>query len=411
MIGSKVYSKIYDGISSKIVIDSDLPLRLPQVEKYEPAGDGQSPLATVSSFVHVKLADNLSGKRETNTMPQWGGSCWYYLRYMDPRNSDALASRETLDYWQNVDEYVGGAEHAVLHLLYARFWHKVLYDIGVVPTVEPFQKLTNVGMILAYAYARPDGGLVAVDLVEGREGKYFETSTGKEVNQVVAKMSKSLKNVINPNDIVREYGADTLRLYEMSMGAFTDTAPWNPEAIIGVRRFLDKTYTTFTEGKNLSKDDIKSMKLLHKTVKKVGEDIVGYKFNTAISALQILLNEGLPKDNEFQKEWKEKFTILLHPFAPHMAEELWSLIGNTTSIYGATWPEYDEFMLVDDEVIIAVQVGGKLRGTFTFLNGVGQEEVSAVIRADEGIKKWIDGKEIMKEIFIPNKMLSIVVKD
>lgn len=246
IIDGKVYSKIYDGISSKIVIDSDLPLRLPQVEKYEPAGDGQSPLATVSSFVHVKLADNLSGKRETNTMPQWGGSCWYYLRYMDPRNSDALASRETLDYWQNVDEYVGGAEHAVLHLLYARFWHKVLYDIGVVPTKEPFQKLTNVGMILAYAYERADGGLVAVDLVEGKDGKYFETSTGKEVNQVVAKMSKSLKNVVNPNDIVREYGADTLRLYEMSMGAFTDTAPWNPEAIIGVRRFLDKTYTTFT---------------------------------------------------------------------------------------------------------------------------------------------------------------------
>jgi leucyl-tRNA synthetase len=199
----------------------------------------------------------------------------------------------------------------------------VLYDAGIVPTKEPFQKLTNVGMILAYAYERADGGLVAVDLVEERDGKFFEKETGKEVKQVVAKMSKSLKNVINPNDIVHEYGADTLRLYEMNMAGFTDTAPWNPEAITGVRRFLDKAYSAFFDGKNIAKDDMKAMKLLHKTIKKVGEDIVGYKFNTAISALMILLNEGIPSDPEFQEEWKEKFAILLHPFAPHMAEELW----------------------------------------------------------------------------------------
>jgi leucyl-tRNA synthetase len=219
-------------------------------------------------------------------MPQWGGSCWYYLRYMDPNNSDALASPEALNYWGMVDEYVGGAEHAVLHLLYARFWHKVLYDIGVVPHSEPFQKLTNVGMILAYAYERADGSLVAVDMVEevsippvkgGGEAEVFasdkkifiETSTGIEVKQVVAKMSKSLKNVVNPNDIVAEYGADTLRLYEMSMSGFTDTAPWNPDAIIGVRRFLDKAYSTIIEDKNKAKDDMRAMKLLHKTVKKV----------------------------------------------------------------------------------------------------------------------------------------------
>ncbi len=210
------------------MIDSSLPLLLPEVEKYEPSGDGQSPLATVPSFVNIELASNLIGRRETNTMPQWGGSCWYYLRYMDAKNHQALASHDAMDYWQNVDEYVGGAEHAVLHLLYARFWHKVLYDIGVVPTTEPFQKLTNVGMILAYAYERADGGLVAVDLVEeiphpkslpGGEGMkiWVEKSTGLPVKQVVAKMSKSLKNVVNPTDIVREYGADTLRLYEMSM--------------------------------------------------------------------------------------------------------------------------------------------------------------------------------------------------
>jgi leucyl-tRNA synthetase len=411
MIDGVEFSKIYDWLTGKIVIDSSLPLLLPEVEKYEPSGDGQSPLATVPEWVNVKLADNLVGRRETNTMPQWWGSCWYYLRYMDAHNPDALASREAMDYWQNVDEYVGGAEHAVLHLLYARFWHKVLYDIWVVPTVEPFQKLTNVGMILAYAYERADGGLVAVDLVEEREGKYYETSTGLEVKQIVAKMSKSLKNVVNPTDVVWEYGADTLRLYEMSMGAFTDTAPWNTEAIIGVRRFLDKAYGAFTEGRNVAKDDMKAMKLLHKTVKKVGEDIVEYKFNTAISSLMILLNEWVPTDAEFALEWKEKFTILLHPFAPHMAEELWSMLWKTDSVYEAAWPEYDDFMLVDDEVTIAIQVNGKLRGTLTCMNGVMQEEVSTLAHENPDIFKWIEGKTLVKEIFIPNKMLSIVVKD
>jgi leucyl-tRNA synthetase len=323
MIDSVEYGQIYDGISSKIIIDTSLPLTLPRVEKYEPAGDGLSPLSTATDWVHIQLAENLHGKRETNTMPQWGGSCWYYLRYMDPHCPSAIASTSAMDYWGSVDEYVGGAEHAVLHLLYARFWHKVLYDIGAVPTLEPFQKLTNVGMILAYAYERADGSLVAVDMVEERGGIYYEKNTENTVKQVVAKMSKSLKNVVNPNDIVAQYGADTLRLYEMSMSAFTDTAPWNPDAIIGVRRFLDKAYSTILEGKNTTKDDMRAMKTLHKTIKKVGEDIVEYKFNTAISALQILLNEGIPTDPEFATEWAHTFTTLLHPFAPHMAEEIY----------------------------------------------------------------------------------------
>jgi leucyl-tRNA synthetase len=411
MIDGVEFSQVYTGITGKIIIDSRLPLTLPEVEKYEPAGDGQSPLATVPDWVNVQLADNLNGKRETNTMPQWGGSCWYYLRYMDNKNPDALASQEALNYWGMVDEYVGGAEHAVLHLLYARFWHKVLYDIGVVPYKEPFQKLTNVGMILAYAYERQDGWLVAVDLVEEKDGKFFERETGKEVKQVVAKMSKSLKNVVNPNDIVREHGADTLRLYEMSISAFTDTAPWNGDAIIGVRRFLDKAYSMVIEGKNQAKDDMKAMKLLHKTIKKVGEDIVEYKFNTAISALQILLNEWIPADTEFALEWKTAFAILLHPFAPHMAEELYSSLDKNETIYEASWPEYDEFMLIDDDVIIAIQVGGKLRGTLNFLNGVAQEEVSIAAMSDPSIAKWLEWKIVVKEIFIPNKMLSIVVRD
>ena len=291
VIGGKIFGKIYNGLSTKIVIDENLPLKLPEMDDFLPAGDGNSPLAKVDDFVNIRLADNLSGKRETNTMPQWGGSCWYYLRYLDPKNPNAIASREILDYWQNVDEYVGGAEHAVLHLLYARFWHKVLYDIGVVPTKEPFQKLVNQGMVLAYAYERKDGGLVAIDLVEERDGKFFIIQTGEEVNRIVAKMSKSLKNTANPLDISEEYGADTLRLYEMAIGDFRDSAPWNPDAIIGVRRFLDKAYALYENGKNVAKDEMKAMKLLHKTIKKVEEDIRDYKFNTAISSMMILVNE------------------------------------------------------------------------------------------------------------------------
>lgn len=411
VIGGKVFSKIYDGLTTKIVMDSRLPLELPETDDFLPAGDGESPLAKLDDWVNIHLADNLSGKRETNTMPQWGGSCWYYLRFLDPENNDAIASPKILEYWQNVDEYVGGTEHAVLHLLYARFWHKVLYDIGVVPTKEPFQKLVNQGMVLAYAYEKKDGGLVAVDLVEEKDGKYFIIETGEEVNRIVAKMSKSLKNTANPLDISEEHGADTLRLYEMFIGDFRDSAPWNPDAIIGVRRFLDKIYSLYTDGKNIAKDEIKTMKLLHKTIKKVEENIVEYKFNTAISAMMELVNEGLPTDSEMQDEWKEKFAIILHPFAPHMAEELWEMLGKKTSIFEATWPEYEEFMLVDDEVTIAVQVNGKLRGTLTCFNGVAQEEVSIMANNDPSIVKWTEGKILVREIFVPNKLLNIVVKD
>ncbi len=377
VIGGKVFSKIYDGIYSKIVCDYRLPLELPEVERYEPAGDGQSPLATVDSFVNVKLADNLMGKRETNTMPQWGGSCWYYLRYMDPKNSEALVSKEAAQYWGSVDQYVGGAEHAVLHLLYARFWHKFLFDIGVVPNDEPFAKLASPGLIL------------------GSDGN---------------KMSKSKGNVVNPDDVCKQYGTDTFRVYEMSMSDFRDPAPWNTDAIVGSERFLEKAYAAFGDSAKSAADDMKAMKLLHKTVKKVGDDIANFKFNTAITAINILLNEGVPSDAEFRSEWREKVAVLLHPFAPHLAEELWESLGHAESVYFAAWPEYDEFMLADDEVTIAVQVNGKLRGTLTMLNGVAQEEVSSAARENPEIAKWLEGQTLVREIFVPNKLLSIVVK-
>ncbi len=327
VIDGKIVSKIYSWIYSDIICDYNLPLELPEVEAYEPAGDGQSPLAKVESFVHVKLAENLSGKRETNTMPQWGGSCWYYLRYMDPKNPDALVGKEVEKYWGSVDSYVGGAEHAVLHLLYARFWHKFLFDIGVVSTSEPFARLRNQGMILGMSYRNSEGRLIADDMVEEKWGKYFWKETGEELEKIPAKMSKSLKNVINPDDIVEQYGADTLRMYEMYMADFKDAAPWDTSSIVGVRRFLDKVANLFLEdGVRDAKSDDEAMKVLHKTIKKVEQDIENYKFNTAIAQMMICLNTGEPKEEEKKREWRQAFIQLLHPFAPHMAEECWEKI-------------------------------------------------------------------------------------
>lgn len=380
----KTLGKITRGISDWLLPDWDLPLRLPEVEKYEPSGDGQSPLATIPAWVHVQLGKNLSGYRETNTMPQWAGSCWYYLRFMDPTNSDAIVDPAVVKYWGEVDSYIGGAEHAVLHLLYARFWHKFLFDIGVVPTDEPFFRLRNVGLILW-----PDGN----------------------------KMSKSKGNVINPDDVIAEYGADTLRLYEMSMADFADVAPWNTKAIVGSYRLLDKIYRLFTTDTETTeykswtaKDDLTAIKTMHKTIKKVGEDIENMKFNTAIAAINIMVNEGIPTDPEQAHEWKSVVARLLQPFAPHMAEECWLLMGNEDSIYSTEWPEYIPAMTIDDEVQIAIQIGGKLRGTYPFLRGVTAEEVRMTVENKPEIAKWLEGVTVIKEVFIPNKILNIVVK-
>jgi len=327
VIDGKIVSKIYEGIYTDIVCDYRLPLELPEVEAYEPAGDGNSPLTKVDEFVNIELASNLKGKRETNTMPQWGGSCWYYLRFMDAKNPEELVGSEVEKYWGNVDSYVGGAEHAVLHLLYARFWHKFLFDIGVVSTHEPFYRLRNQGMILGMSYRNAKGKLIASDLVEERDGKYIDMETGEELEKIPAKMSKSLKNVINPDDIVQQYGADTLRMYEMYMADFKDAAPWDTSSIVGVRRFLDKVYNLFTEGVGKkAQDDNEAMKILHKTMKKVSEDIENYKFNTAIAQMMILLNTGEPQDEKMKQEWRQAFVRILHPFAPHMAEELWEQV-------------------------------------------------------------------------------------
>lgn len=409
VIWGKVFSKIYDWLYTKIIVDYRLPLELPEVDKYEPSPDGQSPLARVPEFVNIKLADNLSWTRETNTMPQWWWSCWYYLRYMDNQNENELVNPEIEKYWGSVDSYVGWAEHAVLHLLYARFWHKFLYDIWVVSTNEPFYRLRNQWMILAYAYETKNWWLIANDLVEEVDGRYFHKETKEELFQIVAKMSKSLKNVVNPDDIVKEFGADTLRLYEMYMCDFKDSAPWDPKNIIWVRRFLDKVWNIFENWK-VWNDDKEAMKNLHKTIKKVWEDIENYKFNTAIAQMMILANYWTPKDEKLKKEWLETFSKILHPFVPHFAEELWEKLWNKGSIFNTDWPKYDENLVKDDVIVIWIQVLWKLRWELEINVDDNKDDIILRAKELESVKKWLEWKEIVKEIYVPWKIVNIVVK-
>lgn len=413
MIWEKEFSKIYDWIYWKIVCDYRLPLELPDIDNFEPAGDGNSPLAKLDDFVNIELAENLFGRRETNTMPQWGWSCWYFLRFMDPNNNEELVSKEVEKYWWNVDSYVWWAEHAVLHLLYARFWHKFLFDIWVLSTDEPFNKLRNQWLVLAHAYGRKNGWLLANDLVEEKDWKYFEISSWEEVTRVVSKMSKSLKNVVNPDEIVEEFWADSLRLYEMYMAEFKDSAPWDSKWIIWVRRFLEKSERLFTaEAKISSEEDKETMKLLHKTIKKVEEDIQNYKFNTAISALMILVNNWLPNDKELQREWRKSFLIILNPFAPHLAEELWERMNKdkVNSLHFETWPKYNPEMIIDDVIKMAVQVLWKVRWEIEIQKDEQKEKVLEIAKNNPEVKKWIEWKEIVKEIYVPWRIINIVVK-
>ena len=411
----KIFSKVYQWLYWKIVIDWNLPLTLPEVEKYEPAWDGQGPLARIEDWVNVKLWDNLIWKRETNTMPQWAWSCWYYLRFMDPHNDEFLVAPEVEKYRRQVDSYVWGAEHAVLHLLYARFWHKFLYDIGVVSEDEPFKRLRNQWLILAYAFQRKNWWLVPTDMVEEKDGKYYHKETGEELEKVIAKMSKSLKNVVNPDDIIEEYGADALRLYEMYMADFKDSAPWDPKWIVWVRRFLDKVARYFIEWEQkIAKDDQEAMRLLHKTIKKVSQDIENYKFNTAIAALMILLNYWIPKDEKLAKQWKEVFVKLLHPFAPHIAEEIYqnylNIENKKDSIFFESWPEYDESLAKDEMVNIAIQVMWKLRWNIQVPVDATKEEILQKAKEVPSVKKWLDWKQIIKEIYVPWKIVNFVVR-
>lgn len=372
---------IWEDGSMTTVPEDELPLMLPKTDKIMPSGTGESPLANIDEFVNVvDPVTGMKGRRETNTMPQWAGSCWYYLRYIDPHNSEVLADPEKLKYWLPVDLYIGGAEHAVLHLLYARFWHKVLYDLGVVPTKEPFQKLFNQGMILG----------------EGNE-----------------KMSKSKGNVVNPDDVVESHGADTLRLYEMFMGPLDASIAWSTNGLDGARRFLDRVYRAFiTEEGTLAAKVVDTEtpaleKVYHQTVKKVTDDYNTLGFNTAISQMMVFINE-VYKQDAVSREYVEGFVKLLSPIAPHIAEEIWSILGHDETITYEAWPTHDDSKLVDNEVEIVIQVNGKVKLKAKVAKDTDKEALETFALEQEAIKTQIEGKTIRKVIAVPNKLVNIV---
>ena len=392
------------------LVEDDLPVTLPDLEKFEPGEGGESPLANAGDWLTVVDANGRKGRRETNTMPQWAGSCWYYLRYIDPNNDAQIFDPKLENYWMPVDLYVGGAEHAVLHLLYSRFWHKVLFDLGIVSTDEPFQKLYNQGMILAFAYETQTGAKVTSDLVEEKEGKYFHTETGEELKQIVAKMSKSLKNVINPDDVVEKYGADSLRLYEMFMGPLDDTKPWAENGVKGVFGFLNRASRFFGNPVNIveGEEDPETLKMLHQTIIKVGDDIDNMKFNTAISALMVLNNLAMKK-GKVTKTTAETFTLILAPFAPHLAEELWQLYGHGQTLAYEPWPVANQSLLVEDSFEYPVSFNGKMRFKLAFPLNMPTAEVEKAVLENPQSQKWLDGKTPKKIIVVSKKIINVVV--
>ena len=393
--------------------EKDLPLVQPEVQSYQPTGTGESPLAHVSEWVNCTCPRcGGKAKRETNTMPQWAGSCWYYLRYLDPHNTKEFAAKDKIEYWMPVDLYVGGAEHAVLHLLYARFWHKVLYDLGLVNTTEPFRRLINQGMITSYAFQRKNKTLVPTDEVRevpGKSGVFEEIATGEILERVIAKMSKSLKNVINPDEVIKEYGADSVRMYEMFMGPLEVSKPWSTQGLIGIHRFLEKVWALGE--KPLSKNEAGAdlTKLLHKTIKKVSADTASLNFNTAISQMMIFVNE-LSKLNELpEAAWKD-FVVMLSAYAPHLGEELWQKAGGKESVSRAIWPKWNEELCKDDTCTVVVQVNGKIRDKFEADVNESKENLEKTALATEGAKRYLEGKTPAKVIVVPNKLVNIVVR-
>ena len=415
-----------DGTQS-LVDEGDLPLTLPELEDYKPTGTGEPPLAKAADWVNVTRADGVKGVRETNTMPQWAGSCWYYLRYIDPLNEKAFCDPELLKAWLPVDLYVGGAEHAVLHLLYSRFWHKVLFDLGLVPTSEPFRKLVNQGMILGMAYKNKRGVLIPMDKVQWIDGKPYgpanwgmaegEASSSTSttdldlLTEFPAKMSKSLKNVVNPDDVIRDYGADSLRLYEMFMGPLQAVKPWNTKGVDGVYRFLKRVNKMVTEQKIVDRPLTKAeAKTLNATIKKVDEDLDTMNFNTGISAMMVFVNEFAGEGKELPREAAEKFVLCLAPFAPHLGEELWQFLGHADTLAYEPFPAFDPKALVEDEIEIPVQVLGKLRGRVTVPMAATPAEMEAIAKANPDVAKFLEGKTIVKVIAVPKRMVNFVVR-
>jgi leucyl-tRNA synthetase len=393
----------------QLIDENDLPVLLPAIDDFKPTGTGEPPLTKATDW--LQYTDPKTGKkgiRETNTMPQWAGSCWYYLRYIDPDNEHMAIDPAKEKYWMPVDLYVGGAEHAVLHLLYARFWHKVLFDLGYVSTKEPFQKLVNQGMILGMSYKDGRGVLVPMDQVELRTEGAFNKTTGEKLTEFAAKMSKSLKNVVNPDDVIREYGADSMRLYEMFMGPLEATKPWNTQGVEGVFRFLKRSFRMVAEQEIVDVAmTADQRRLLHATIKKVTDDLESMSFNTAISQMMIFINE-FAGNKPLPREAAETYVLLLAPFAPHLCEELWEVLGHTTTLAYAPWPVFNEEFLKVSEVEVLVQVLGKPKARVMMPPNADEAAMQALALAQETVKEAVAGKTIRKVICVPGRLINIV---
>lgn len=391
------------------VPEDQLPVRLPDVDRYEPSGTGESPLATIEDWLNTKCpVCGADARRETNTMPQWAGSCWYYLRYLDPKNDQRPWSEEVQKQWMNVDLYIGGAEHAVLHLLYSRFWHKVLYDLGYVSTKEPFKKLRHQGTVLAATYQDNAGRYHDISEVELKGNDAYLKSTGEKLNSQIEKMAKSKLNGVNPDDVVVKYGADVLRLYEMFMGEFELPKPWDSRAIEGCSRFLKRIYKLVDEF-DMSKDELKdnNVQIRHKTIKKVTSDIEEMKFNTAIAAMMEYIN--VLSSNGAVKEDLLTLVKLVGPFAPHIGDELWEKLGQSGFLIDAKWPEFDELLTQESVVTIVVQVNGKLRADFTVPRDASQEQIKETALGLSKIQPFLEKGTVRKVVVIPGKLVNIVI--
>ncbi|MEI7482856.1 MAG: leucine--tRNA ligase [Elusimicrobiota bacterium] len=391
------------------VPEDQLPVELPKVEKFQPTGTGESPLALITDWVKTECPKcGGPGRRETNTMPQWAGSCWYYLRFIDPKNAKAFVAPMAEKAWMPVDLYIGGSEHAVLHLLYARFWHKVLFDLGLVSTKEPFKKLVHQGMILSYSYRDSKGSYRSYDELDIRDSGTAFTKDGEEIKPIVEKMSKSKKNVINPDEIVTRYGADAFRMYEMFMGPLEDAKPWDMRGIEGIYRFLKRVWIwAASEAAESGTDDEKLRLLRHQTIAKVTEDLESLKFNTAISALMIYLNKLSEKETRAAADL-EIFLTLLHPLAPHVTDELWEITGHKGSLMTRAWPQADGAVLSARQLEIPVQVNGKVKAKI--YTGENTDGKTLEKMALESAAAHLQGKTVVKIIVVPDRLVSIVVK-
>ena len=403
----------------KAVPEDQLPVLLPSIDEYKPTPDGQPPLARAKEWlVTTDPETGQPAKRETNTMPQWAGSCWYYLRFLSPQRADIGWDPAEEKYWMPVDLYVGGSEHAVLHLLYARFWHKVLYDAGLVSTKEPFPRLFHQGMIHKTSFKEASGKYHYDHEVEPRDGKWFLKGTDTVVETKLDKMSKSRYNVVNPDDMCAEYGADAMRMYELFMGPLEEGVEWETAGVSGTRRFLDRTFRLMIEPETdtltgkVSEDADKTNKelerTLHAAIKKVTSAVTDLRFNTAIAEMMVFVNEAT-KATSIPRSWFERFVKILSPFAPHLAEELWQRLGHTTTIAYEPWPAYDESKLVRDVMVIAVQVSGKLRSQIEVPLDASEQTILAAAKADEKVLPFLEGKPLKREIYVKGRLVNLVV--